>query len=191
MKRLAAHWPEYLIEATCLALFMIAAAAAATVLQHPASPFAGWGTTSLLQRTPMGIAMGLTAVALIYSPLGAPVWRTHEPRRDAHVPAAGEDRAGGCGRLHRGAIRRWRRRHCRRDIGPSGDFPRHPSVNYVATVPGSAGSGIAFAAELLISFLMMSLVLGMSNTPRLARFTGMVRARSWPSTSSLKRRCRA
>src|SRR5918995_1257232 len=71
MKRLSAHWPEYLIEAICLALFMISAAAVATLLQHPDSPLADLIGTPLLQRVPMGLAMGLTAAALIYSPLGA------------------------------------------------------------------------------------------------------------------------
>ena len=120
MKRLAAHWPEYLIEATCLALFMISAAAAATVLQHPASPFAGWGTTPLLQRIPMGIAMGLTAVALIYSPLGARSGAHMNPAVTLTFLAPGEDRARRCGGVHHGAIRRWSRRHCGRDVGPRG-----------------------------------------------------------------------
>jgi aquaporin Z len=172
MKRLAAHWPEYVIEATCLALFMISAAAAATVLQHPASPFAGGGTTPVLQRIPMGIAMGLTAVALIYSPLGARSGAHMNPAvtlaflrlgKIAPVDAVGYITAQFVGGVAGIAVA----------TSALGGLPGHPSVNYVATVPGSAGSGIAFAAELLISFLMMSVVLGMSNTPRLARFTGM------------------
>jgi len=32
------HWPEYLIEGTCLALFMISAFTFGTILEHPASP---------------------------------------------------------------------------------------------------------------------------------------------------------
>ncbi len=46
-------------------------------------------------------------------------------------------------------------------------------MNYVATVPGTAGPAVAFAAELAISFGMMLMVLNVSNTPRLARFTGL------------------
>ena len=38
--RTSRHWPEYLIEAACLALFMVSAAGFATLLQHPASPVA-------------------------------------------------------------------------------------------------------------------------------------------------------
>jgi aquaporin Z len=32
----------------------------------------------------------------------------------------------------------------------------HPSVNYVATTPGMAGAGIAFVAEFVIAFGIMS-----------------------------------
>jgi aquaporin Z len=172
MKRLPRHWPEYMTEAICLALFMISAAAAATVLQHPASPFAGWATTPVLQRIPMGIAMGLTAVALIYSPLGARSGAHMNPAvtltflrlgKISLVDAVGYVTAQFVGGVAGIAVATW----------ALAGLPGHPAVNYVATVPGATGSGIAFAAELLISFVMMSLVLGMSNSPRLARFTGI------------------
>jgi aquaporin Z len=51
-----------------------------------------------------------------------------------------------------------------------------PSVNYVATLPGSFGNAAAFAGELAISFLMMTMILVISNAKRLARFTGIVAA---------------
>jgi glycerol uptake facilitator-like aquaporin len=37
----------------------------------------------------------------------------------------------------------------------AGDFLSHPAVNYVATLPGAGGVGIAFLAESLISFILM------------------------------------
>ena len=55
-----AHWPEYLIEAGCLATFMVSAAAFATLLQHPASPWMLHAAPEFLARLPMGAAMGLT-----------------------------------------------------------------------------------------------------------------------------------
>src|SRR5262245_66118016 len=73
MRRRAFHWAEYAIEALCLGLFMLSAATFASLLRHPSSPFAsavGGLMPSALQRIPMGIAMGLTAAAIIYSPLG-------------------------------------------------------------------------------------------------------------------------
>jgi aquaporin Z len=54
-----------------------------------------------------------------------------------------------------------------------GGLPADPSVNYVATLPGRAGEVPAFTAEAFISFLMMSMVLIVSNRARLARFTGI------------------
>ena len=41
----------------------------------------------------------------------------------------------------------------------------------MATVPGAAGQSGAFVAEAVISFILMSVVLGVSNRAKLARFT--------------------
>ncbi len=70
MRGTPSHWPEYVSEAMCLGLFMMSAAGFATLLQHPVSPLSAWSVSPLAQRIPMGVAMGLTAAALIYSPLG-------------------------------------------------------------------------------------------------------------------------
>lgn len=48
-----------------------------------------------------------------------------------------------------------------------------PPVAYVATVPGATGVGVAFIAELLISMGLMLVILFVSNTERLARYTGL------------------
>ena len=172
MKRLPAHWPEYVIEATCLSLFMISAAGVATLLQHPSSPLVGWSDTPLLQRVPMGVAMGLTSAALIYSPLGARSGAHMNPavtltflrlQKVRPVDAAGYMVAQFVGGLVGIAIA----------TRVFAGLPAHPAVNYVATVPGSTGPAIAFAAEMAISFVLMLVVLRMSNTPHLARFTGL------------------
>ncbi|MFN8637085.1 MAG: aquaporin, partial [Chloroflexota bacterium] len=49
----------------------------------------------------------------------------------------------------------------------------HPAVNHVATVPGMDGPAVAFLAELSISCLLMLAILTVSNTPRVARYTGL------------------
>jgi aquaporin Z len=54
-----------------------------------------------------------------------------------------------------------------------GPWVSHPSINYVATVPGMDGPSVAFLAEFLISFGLMTVVLIASNTEKLARFTGL------------------
>jgi len=43
----------------------------------------------------------------------------------------------------------------------------------VVTVPGEFGVGVAFLAEVGITFVLMMTVLVVSNTPRLARYTGL------------------
>src|SRR5262249_39052208 len=64
------HWPEYLMEAGELALFMISACLFVVLLEHPASPVHRAIPSQMLRRVLMGLAMGSTAVAIIFSPLG-------------------------------------------------------------------------------------------------------------------------
>jgi aquaporin Z len=169
------HWAEYVIEGTCLGLFMVSAAGFATLLQHPSSPFGGWQVSPWVQRLPMGLAMGLTAAAIIYSPLGGRSGAHMNPaltltflrlRKVAPVDAfgyIGGQFVGGAGGI---LLATWL----------LGGLPADPSVNYVATVPGPAGVAVAFIAEAAISFGLMLVVLTVSNTPRLARFTGVCAA---------------
>ena len=64
------HWPEYLIEGAGLGFFLLSACLFATLLEHSSSPVRQRVTIALLRRIPMGLAMGLTAVAIIYSRWG-------------------------------------------------------------------------------------------------------------------------
>jgi aquaporin Z len=172
------HWPEYLIEAVSLGLFMMSAALFTTLLRHPASPFSamiravGWPPAA---RLPMGVAMGLTAAAIIYSPLGR--------RSGAHMnPAITLTflRLGKIGAIDTAAY------VLAQFVGGSAGIlvatwllrglPADPAVNYVATVPGPAGPLAAFAAEAAISFGLMLVVLTTANSARLARFTGLFAA---------------
>ena len=166
------HWPEYLIEAGAIGTFMISAAAFAAVLYHPSSPAAAAIHNELLRRGLMGLAMGLTAVSIIYSPWGQ--------RSGAHMNPAVTLTFFRLGKVQRpdligyitaqfsGAV-----------LGMAvaalvlGGVVSHPSVNYVTTLPGSAGDAMAFVAESIISFVLMLTVLTVSNQPQLARFTGI------------------
>ncbi len=49
----------------------------------------------------------------------------------------------------------------------------HPTVNYVATIPGAEGVAVAFLAEFVIAFFLMLMVLYTTNTQGLASFTGV------------------
>src|SRR5438445_13007216 len=64
------HWPEYLMEAAGLGLFMISAAVFATLLEHPSSPIHQALPDPFMRRALMGLAMWLTAVSIISSPWG-------------------------------------------------------------------------------------------------------------------------
>ena len=64
------HWPEYLIEATGLGVFMIVAGLCVVLLEHPASSLSQVIPSPDLRRAVIGIAMGSTAAAIIYSPWG-------------------------------------------------------------------------------------------------------------------------
>jgi aquaporin Z len=64
------HWPEYLMEAAGLGLFMVSAAVVTTLLEYPHSPLHDLFTDRTTRRLLIGLAMGLTAIGLIYSPWG-------------------------------------------------------------------------------------------------------------------------
>jgi aquaporin Z len=166
------HWPEYLIEATCLGLFMVSACVFGTLFEHPASPIRRAIDDPTVRRIPMALAMGLTAIALIYSPIGKRSGAHMNPSttltflrlgKVAPTDALGYIVAqlvgGTVGVLAAGLF--------------LGQALGHPAVNHVATLPGPGGTGVAFVAELLISFVLMLVVLTVSNSTRLARFTGL------------------
>lgn len=166
------HWPEYAIEAACLATFMVAANVFAALIFHPAFPLAETVGSPLAQRALMGLAMGGTAVALIFSPWGRRSGAHMNPSVtltflrlgkvapwDAAFYTAAQF-AGGIGGTYAAAA-------------ILGNAIAHPSVDWVVTVPGPWGAGAAFAAEVLITFVLMLTVLAVSNVKRLARFTGL------------------
>src|ERR1044071_7398337 len=70
LNALRRHWPEYVMEGVELGLYMIAACAFVVLLQHPRSPVHQAFPDPALRRVLIGIAMGMTAIGIIYSPLG-------------------------------------------------------------------------------------------------------------------------
>src|SRR2546428_3009270 len=172
LEALRRHWPEYLMEAAGLGLFMISAALFATVLEYPASPLHKAIPDPFARRALMGLAMGLTAIGIIYSPWGKQSGAHINPavtctfsRRgkieppDAFFYVRAQFAGGIAGVLLAEAA--W------------GMVIADPSVNYVVTVPGPGGPAVAFAAEVLISFGLMLTVLIASNNLKLGRFTGL------------------
>jgi len=58
------------MEAAELGLFMMSACAFGVLLWHPGSPAQQVVADPFLRRVLMGLAMGATAIAIIYSPIG-------------------------------------------------------------------------------------------------------------------------
>lgn len=167
------HWPEYLSEAAGLGAFMVSACAFAVLLFHPASPAVSGVESEAARRVLMGAAMGLTSVLLVYSPWGMRSGAHNNPAVtltfyrlgkvngvDAFFYVLAQFAGGVAGVL----LAAWL----------LGDPVADPSVNYVVTVPGRPGVAAAFAAEAVISFVLMSVVLRASNHARLSRWTGLL-----------------
>ena len=157
------HWPEYLMEAAALGTFMVSACVFGVLLRGISGDFA--------RRMAGGIAMGLTAVAIICSPWGKrsgahlnpavtlAFWRLGKIAGwDAVFYIAAQVAGGTLGVLFAGW---W--------LGGAVE-----EVRYAATVPGPQGPWVAFAAEFAISCLMMSTVLRVSNSRQWSRYTPLV-----------------
>jgi aquaporin Z len=165
------HWPEYLIETIGLGLFVLSACLFITLLEHPDSPVRQTVTEPMLRRIPMGLAMGLTAVGLIYSPWGQRSGAHFNPSVTLTFWRLGKvapwDAVFYVAAQFIGAIA---------GVGVAATILEarlaYPSVSYAATVP-RRGAGIAFVAEFVISFVLMTVVLTVSNSPRFNRFTGL------------------
>src|SRR5260221_13218653 len=69
-RALRLHWPEYLMEAAGLGFFMVSACLFGALYENPASPVRQAVSSTLLRRLLMGFSMGLTSIAIVYSPWG-------------------------------------------------------------------------------------------------------------------------
>lgn len=171
-KVLQDHWPEYLIEAWALGLFMISACLFTALLEHPSSPLHQVIASDFFRRGIIGFAMGLTATGLIYSPWGKrsgahmnpsvtlAFWRLGKIQQtDAFFYVVFQFIGGYLGVVISALL--------------LGSVIAHPSVAYAVTVPGPGGVSEAWWAEFLISFLLMAVVLLVSNNHRLMTWTGI------------------
>ena len=169
---LGQHWPEYLIEAWALGCFMISAGVFATLLGSPRSPLYEHIPSAVARTALVGVAMGITAVALIHSPWGKRSGAHMNPAvtltflrlgkvapLDALWFVVAQTLGGTLGVLLVALA--------------LGSSFTDPPVSYAATMPGPSGTAVAFGAETIISFGLMSVVLMLSSRPRTARFTGL------------------
>lgn len=160
------------LDGALLLLFMLSAGWFGALLEAPEGPLHAAVPDPFWRRALMGLAMGTTAVVLIRSPLGQRSGAHMNPAttftfwRLGRVPAplaalyAGAQFAGGTiGILLATAI-----------VPAVAD----PRVHFVATRPGPWGTAPAFVAEAAMTFVLMSLVLRVSQSRRWNRCTPFV-----------------
>jgi aquaporin Z len=168
----AVRWRDAAVDGTLLGIFMVSACAFTVLLAHPSSPVTRAIESSFVRRALIGLAMGLTAVTLIYSPWGRRTGALMNPATTLCFLRLGRITPGAAAAYaaaqFTGAV--------------AGVFVAvlvihplvgHPSVGYVTTLPGVHGPLVAWAGEFGIALLMMSIVLTVNRHPRLAAFTGL------------------
>src|SRR6266700_7085796 len=151
-RSLKEHWPEYFCEAAELGLFMIFASLFTMLLWHPSSPVLSLIPNPFVRRMLTGLAMGGTAIALVFSPLGK--------RSGAHFNPAVTLTFWRLGK-----VKNWDAffyilaQFCGGIAGVAlvylyaHEMLAHQSVNFVATIPGPRGVPAAFAGEFVIAFI--------------------------------------
>ena len=168
----AVRWRDAVMDGALLGIFMISACVFTVLLEHPASPATQAIASPFARRALIGLAMALTAVALIYCPWGRLTGALMNPAttlcflrlgriapRAAAAYAVAQFAGAAGGVALAAAVLR--------------PLAGHPSVSYVATLPGSHGWGVAWLGEFVIAFLMMTMILTVNRRPRLAAFTGV------------------
>ncbi len=171
------HWPEYLMEAWGLGTFMVSAGLIATLLEYPGSPVREAIPDGAVRLALMGIAMGLTAISIIYSPWGK--------RSGAHINPAVTLSFLRLGKIHPidagfyilaqfaggtiGVLLVW---------GLLGAAFSAPPVLFVNTLPGQSGIAVAYLTEAAMAFgLMLMVVSALAShrlMPRIGLFAGVM-----------------
>lgn len=163
---------KYLIEGWALGMFMVSATLFAGLLEMPGQPLHEWIPNPFVRRWLMGLAMGLTAVGLIYSAWGK--------RSGAHMNPAVTLAFWYLGRIEGRHVPGY---VLAQFVGSAAamlliksfffDYVSAPSVSYVQTQPGMWGWMPAFVLEAMMAFGMIMMVLYSSNHPITAPFTGV------------------
>lgn len=166
------HWPEYLMEAAGVGFLMLSITFWVAVLDYPASPLHSLFGEPLIRRFIKAIAIGCTFIAIIYSPWGKQSGGHYNPSITLTFYRLGK-------------VELWDPAFYILFQFSGGIFGvtvalalikpvlSQPIVPYLITKPGMYGMGVAFLGEVLIAFILMMVILKISDTPELARHTGM------------------
>ncbi|REJ76440.1 MAG: aquaporin family protein [Acidobacteria bacterium] len=168
LKAVKEHWPEYLMEAWGLGIFMVSACTFGVAFYHPGSPL--FFDSKIVSDAMMGLVMGLTAIGIILSPWGK--------RSGAHINPAVTITFLWLGKIKPAdAVFYIFAQFAGASAGVLlsrvflDGLLADASVNFVVTVPGAGGALSAFTAEFVISFLLMTMVLVTTNSTRLMSAT--------------------
>ncbi|HEX3851839.1 MAG TPA: aquaporin [Polyangiaceae bacterium] len=165
----------YAMDGALLGLFMISACLSVALFEYPTSPLRQLIGSNFARRALVGLAMGLTAVALIYSRWGKRSGAFMNPAMTLCFLRLGKlelvDAVGYIVAQFFGGT-----------LGVAAcallfhAWVSHPAVNYVVTAPGAYGAAPAWLAELAIGFVMLTVVMSVNRVPRLAPYTGLFAA---------------
>lgn len=172
IKVLRVNWKLYIIEAWALGMFMISACVCTILIEHPDFHISTSIALPFWRRLLSGLAMGITAILLIYSNWGK--------QSGAHM-----NPAVTLAHLHLNRLQ-WPDAIwyiLSQIIGATSGvafinllFPTYLSsgvVNYVVTTPGTDGIAIAFISEMAMAVVLFAIVLVVSNSSK-AKYTGCV-----------------
>lgn len=158
------------MEGAALGIFMLVACSTATLLDYPGASLYSMLSTAGSKRAFAAAVMASTAICLMRSPWGQ--------QSGAHMNPAVSMTFFLLGRMTFGRALAYSLSHfvgASAGVGLSefliGAPLSHANVAYAATRPGSAGLGIAFAAEVLIAGVLMSVVLWTGNSRRWSKWT--------------------
>lgn len=172
-KALQQNWKVYSMEAICLGLFMMSASFFGAALEFPGSPLHKILPNDFVRLCFMGMAMGVTATLIIYSPMGK--------LSGAHMNPALTFSFVRLGKIKMTDAIYYSIFQCIGGIAGVtlmslviGDALKDPHVNYVVTAPGRLGVALAFIVEIVIAYGMMTMVLTTSNHPKLSKYTGVI-----------------
>lgn len=169
------HWPEYLIEATGLSVLVATVCSFAMLLFHPDSPFVGVLPSAIVRHLLMGLVIGGTSAALVYSRWGKQSGAHFNPAVTLTYYRLGKvqetDAVWYVISQMAGALlgimvmvllfRSWL---------------SHPTIHFAANMPGAWGSAATWLVEFSLSCILMTIILTVSNSKRYARWTGLFAA---------------
>ena len=173
LESLRRHWPEYVMEAGELGLYMFVTCAVAVLIHHPASPVRQFVSDPVSRRALMGVALGATLTAIVLSPWGKQSGGHFNPAVTLAFYRLGKvefwDAWFYAGAQFLGAILGV----CIARFALRGTLSNY-AVHFAMTTPGVYGPAIAFVAEIAISFVLMTVVLFTTNRARFTAYTPFV-----------------